>query len=1051
MKNYQPSYHLPSFSLNIDYMNENINEILKNLKNDNNRDKKVIKLNDNNNEIFNEEKEKHTSNELSNNLLKNQNVNPNKLQNIQKKNKDTKIDDYLKPKNKSNEDNLMTNFFPKKEIKEKEKIMEDNPINLSSEEIEKIIREEFNLDLSEKSKIEKNNNEKNNININITKGKNNKENQINDENKIINNNLNSSPKKNITLKNNIINNSSFSKKSNSINSFPSLFSDSFPGENYTIANIEEWQKSFPWDKEVSLANLHIFGYNKFRINQREIINANMCNKDIFICMPTGVGKSLTYQIPAIIQNGVTLVFMPLISLIKDQSSYLSCLGINNFFYNDSININYNSLFHPDNIDNMCKIIFITPEKFSKSDQTFNVINQLYKEKLLKRIVIDEAHCVSQWGREFRPDYLNLKILRSNYPDVPILAMTATAPSKIREDVINQLGMKNTIFFHSSYNRPNLFLEVRNKNNYSNVIENIANFITKNYNESCGIIYCSSRKSCEEISKELKNKYNINCDFYHGQMSDKRRNEVQEKWKNDIIKVIVATIAFGMGINKQDVRFIIHYSMPKNFETYYQEIGRAGRDGKYSKCILYYNGGDRKTCEFLLAKTNLNNKEMTENLRKITQICDFCEENFECRRLIALKYFDEKFDRNNCNKMCDNCKKNLKCEIRNCNKEALIILEFLSKFNHSIYNPTIKNMVCHLRNVSQKNDFFKDSSFKGVLDYYNEEDLKKIIRYLIIWGFINEELNITKKNVYSSLKLSEIGFEFLINKNQDINISFRKIDNFSNYEEGLKEEKNKIKERINNKNNINNNEIDNIDIIKKNINIIKGFHSSYHRNYDENNQDKITINNLLNIGLFNDEEDYGLCEPIQFEELLNQLKVLRRDLLKSENEKIKRDSLTGGFKTLFLDDIFPENGLRDLCRKLPTEEYELNNENIFGVNKNILSKFGKFFLPVIKRFINVYNINKEKRLIERNAMNEQINYINNNKICNKEKNDNELLLHMGLNLYEKKEENINKENFDYIGKIDRKETTDNNNIKVEEELKKKANEQKNKKKKKKSFI
>ena len=1058
MQNFQPSYHLPSFSLNIDYMNKNINEILKNLDNDNKN-----KANHNNNDdikILNDEisKEKNFFPELLNDkkIIKSNNKNyTNNLSNLPKKNKDTKIEDYLfknnnkKPKEENNNSlnkiflnnesmhniNSNNNKNTIKEIKTNKKL-DDSPIQLSNKEIEEIMNEMGSYSnftekelILENSQNNSNNKNNNNPNLNINNSNNNKNFEL-IENKI---------------------NYSNSQISNSYIS--SILSDNLPGSNYKIANLEEWQKKFPWDKEVNLANLHIFGYKKFRTNQREIINANMSGRDIFICMPTGIGKSLTYQIPAIIQDGVTIVIMPLISLIKDQSSYLSCLGINNFFYSeDSLNINYEMLFHPKNLDNMCKIIFITPERFSKNERTFQIINKLYNEKLLKRVVIDEAHCVSQWGREFRTDYLNLKYIRKIYPSVPILAMTATAPSKIREDVINQLGMINTIFFYSSYNRPNLFLEVRNKNNYNNVIENIAQFIQKEYPDSSGIIYCSSRKNCEELSKELKERFNINCDFYHALISEKKRNEIQEKWKNDIIKIIVATIAFGMGINKQDVRFVIHYSIPKSFETYYQEIGRAGRDGKISKCIIYYSNKDRQICEYLLSTTNLNNKELSEQLRKITQIIDFCEESFECRRVIALAYFDEKFERINCKKMCDNCKRNLKCEIKDCTNDCIVILNLLRSVGINYFRPTMKNLICHLRGVNDKKDYFKNFDYKGKFHYYNENELKKIIRYLIIWGYIDEELNILmNKNVYSSLKISDLGFDFLMNRNKEIKISFRKIDNFSNYEESLKEEKKK--KNIQTQNNIIKEKNSSINNNNQNINknIIKGYHSSYHRNFDDNNQDKLNINNILNIGIYDDEEeDYGLCDPIQFEDLLQQLKVLRRDLLKSENDKLRRDSLTGGFKTLMLDDIFPENGLRDLCRKLPITESELTIDNIFGVNKSILGKYGKLFLPLIKRFINVYNINKEKREIERKSMNEQIYNLRNNDYENNEK---EILLHMGIesnNFNENNGEiNDNKLNNKKDNYSDKKEI--DKNIKVEEQLKKKANEQKVKMKKKKNFI
>ncbi len=205
-----------------------------------------------------------------------------------------------------------------------------------------------------------------------------------------------------------------------------------------------------------------------------------------------------------------------------------------------------------------------------------LLEDLNKRNLIDRLVVDEAHCMSQWGREFRPDYMNLKYLRINYPKVPIIAITATATSKIRDDVIINLKLDMCVFFRSSFNRANLFLEVRNKKEISDLVKDISVFIKKKYDNCCGIIYCASKKECEVLSNKLKKNYGISCDYYHAGLSDKQRSWVQEKWKNDEIKVIVATIAFGMGINKRDVRFILHYLMPKFFENYYQEIGSRKR-------------------------------------------------------------------------------------------------------------------------------------------------------------------------------------------------------------------------------------------------------------------------------------------------------------------------------------------------------------------------------------------------------------------------------------------------------------------------------------------
>ena len=322
-------------------------------------------------------------------------------------------------------------------------------------------------------------------------------------------------------------------------------------------NLKEFGQKYDWDEEVEEINLKKFGYAKFRPNQREIINASLCDRDIFVCMPTGGGKSLTYQIPALVNDGVTIIVMPLLSLIQDQTTYLQGCGINVLFLNseNTLKLDYDKFFHSENEDDLYKMIFLTPEKIAKSMKTMNLLSNLYNEGLLVRCVVDEAHCVSQWGREFRSDYLNLKILKQKFPKLPILALTATAPNKIRDDVINQLGMKNTVFFRSSYNRKNLYIEIRKKT--KGFIEEIAKFIKEEYPNDSGLIYCSTKKNCELMAKELKTKHKISCSFYHASLTEQRKNKIQERWKNNRIKVIVATVAFGMGINKSDVRFVIH--------------------------------------------------------------------------------------------------------------------------------------------------------------------------------------------------------------------------------------------------------------------------------------------------------------------------------------------------------------------------------------------------------------------------------------------------------------------------------------------------------------
>ena len=720
-------------------------------------------------------------------------------------------------------------------------------------------------------------------------------------------------------------------------------------------NLKEFGQKYDWDEEVNEINLKKFGYAKFRPNQREIINASLCDRDIFVCMPTGGGKSLTYQIPALVNDGVTIIVMPLLSLIQDQTTYLQGCGINVLFLNseNTLKLDYDKFFHSENEDDLYKMIFLTPEKIAKSMKTMNLLSNLYNEGLLVRCVVDEAHCVSQWGREFRSDYLNLKILKQKFPKLPILALTATAPNKIRDDVINQLGMKNTVFFRSSYNRKNLYIEIRKKT--KGFIEEIAKFIKEEYPNDSGLIYCSTKKNCELMAKELKTKHKISCSFYHASLTEQRKNKIQERWKNNRIKVIVATVAFGMGINKSDVRFVIHSSMPNSFESYYQEMGRAGRDGNESKCLLFYSPGDRKAIEFLVSTTNLDKNKLSESLRKITQMVDYCEEQFMCRRVMALEYFDEKFDSKDCNSMCDNCNKNLSCIQKDFTKESLIILNFVKNCTDKLLKITISQSIDYLigKNGKQHMSWPANDKNKGALIKITPEIIKKIFRKIILLGYINEYLVNNGNNIYSRIEISQKGINYLFNKNSNLQ------NNLDNIFISLKGEPKKKEE-----------ESDEEDIVEESSIIESG-----NKNENETSEKKERKSETRKKrkkkknGINNDEEDFGLCENRElFDKLLIRLKKKRDEILQRENGNIDNDDNDEEFhldafkenkKELALDEIFTDNGLKDLCRKLPTEEKELTDDNIYGVNKISLKTYGKEFLPLIKDFIEENKIEKEE--------------------------------------------------------------------------------------------
>ncbi len=897
-----------------------------------------ISLPDNFFSNFEEITNKYDNNNNNQNNQKYQNIsNNNKLildQNIKKK--EDEIEEY----NVEDKDLLLSHFPKNKKEKEKDKKKEkkkeiqkiENDQKKESESFH-LTEDEINIFKDEFNKIDKN--DKNNVSD---------DNDNDDENDNSNDD-----KSNDNNNNNMINDDDDNKSNNSEKDYGAKDWD-LNNSNYIIPNLKELAKPQIWDEDVEYINHKIFGYKEFRPMQREIINAYLMNRDIFACMPTGSGKSLCYQIPSIMAtDNVTIVVMPLISLIYDQAKFLTGLGIKVLCLESGVNannINIERMFKNKNQEDRVKIIFITPEKlYSNSKAAFNFISKLYDVGIFRRIVIDEAHCVSQWGREFRPDYLELKKIKQFFPEVAILALTATAPKRIRDDVIAQLSMENTLYFQLSYNRPNLYLEIRKKKLYFNPIEDMARIIKKFYKNKSGIIYCNTKVDCERISRILSKNHGIKCDFYHAGLSDIKRSEIQDNWMNDEINVIVATIAFGMGINKLDVRFIIHYNMPKSFELYYQEIGRAGRDGEPSRCILYYDQSDKNSIQFLLSKNMRDDRHLTENLRGLTQIVDFCEEEFECRRVTALSYFDEEFEKKNCHYMCDNCNKRLLSETKDVTKECKIILGLLLcvSFNRFQFTPLqISDLLKGKKELEKGFKFNKD--YYGKLAHYDSKDINKMIRYLIIKKYAYEELTSGAFGTFAIVKINKLGEKAYHNNDLVIKISFRKNQyRISNA--------NTTNNTTNNTNNNNNGTISNNE------------KTGYHRNY-ENNTNYRSNDYLKYEYITNNTKDYGLCEPAEFEDLFQQLKDVRRNLLKNENEIRKHSSNDGTFTPCTLDDIFTDNGLKELVRKLPTKPNELSKNNIFGISETILHKYGNEFLPTINKFINIYNINVEKRKKER---------------------------------------------------------------------------------------
>ena len=491
-----------------------------------------------------------------------------------------------------------------------------------------------------------------------------------------------------------------------------------------------------------------FGFDSFKGMQEEVISTIMQGNDCFVIMPTGAGKSLCYQLPALISPGTAIIISPLIALMKNQVDAIRGFGESEsiaHFLNSSLTKTQSEKVKADVASGKTKMLYVAPETLKK-DETIEFLRSV----TVSFVAVDEAHCISEWGHDFRPEYRRIKQIVKEIDDVPMVALTATATPKVQLDIQKSLNMQDAEVFKSSFNRDNLYYEVLPKGSKAQTMKDLISFVNKRKGKS-GIIYCLSRKKTEDVAEILRAN-GVNALAYHAGLDAKTRAGNQDKFLMEDADVICATIAFGMGIDKPDVRFVIHYDVPKSLEGYYQETGRAGRDGLDGDCMLFYNPKDTEKLEKFLKDKPVAEREIGTQL--ISEMAFFAESS-QCRRKSLLHYFGETFPADDCGKMCDNCR--YPREALDATEELVIALETIK---HTVGKVDLQHIVNILiGKLSPEVKAYKHNIFQhfGVGKEQGVNFWKTLLRY----GQIN---NLIIKNIelYGLLSISEQGLAYLEN-------------------------------------------------------------------------------------------------------------------------------------------------------------------------------------------------------------------------------------------------------------------------------------------------
>ncbi len=490
-----------------------------------------------------------------------------------------------------------------------------------------------------------------------------------------------------------------------------------------------------------------FGFDGFKDQQEYIIRNLLEGKDTFVIMPTGGGKSLCYQLPALISEGCAIIVSPLIALMKNQVDLVRGYSSQDevaHFLNSTLNKGQQKVVKDDLLSGKTKMLYVAPETLTKEDNI-----EFFRDLNVSFFAVDEAHCISEWGHDFRPEYRRLRdMMEMIKPEAPVIALTATATPKVQSDILRNLGLRDPKIFISSFNRPNLYYEIQPKIQKDQTIKAIVRFISQNKGKS-GIIYTLNRKTTEELAEMLMAN-GIKAVAYHAGLESKLRAERQDQFLNEDVQVIVATIAFGMGIDKPDIRFVIHYNIPKSIENYYQETGRAGRDGLEGKCLLFYSHKDVAKLEHLMRDKPLSEREVGAQL--INEMVAYAE-GAVCRRKILLNYFGENYDTKRCSNMCDNC--NHPKEKIEAKAECQQALKVISGLDEQFTMDYLLHILMGRANTQVKMFRHDEREFFGCGKDHDDHFWNSLMRQMILEGLISKDIE-----EYGVLKITKQGQAFM---------------------------------------------------------------------------------------------------------------------------------------------------------------------------------------------------------------------------------------------------------------------------------------------------